>query len=140
MPRTLTRNDAGQRRRNFFLPLVGLTLLALLSAGRVPATGALGAFASCDTPSFKAAPRFAAGTKPWALASADFNGDGINDVAVANRGANDGDTTGSVRILLGDAATLFKQGVTIDAGKNPRAIVAGDFNRDNKQDLAVLVW
>jgi hypothetical protein len=114
-------------------------LVALLSAGPSRAGASL-ASASCDTPSFKDTTRFAAGTKPWSLAVADFNGDGLNDVAVANRGANDGDTTGSVSILLGDAASVFKQGATVNAGLNPRAIVAGDFNRDNKADLAVLVW
>jgi hypothetical protein len=124
------------RRRVLLVTACLSILFVLLLAGSSPA-GAL-ASASCDVPNFKDTIRFAAGKFPAGLAVADFNGDNLLDVAVANKGANDGDNTGSVSILLGDAVSLFKQGVSINAGLNPRAVVAGDFNRDNKVDLAVL--
>jgi hypothetical protein len=44
---------------------------------------------------FGAATNFAVGTRPLAVAAADFNRDGIPDLAVANQ------TSGTVSILLG---------------------------------------
>ncbi len=66
------------------------------------------------------------------LAVADFNNDGIDDVAVASRGSN------KVSILLVGPDGEFSQAVsTIRIGKSYRDIAAGDFNRDGNQDIAV---
>jgi hypothetical protein len=71
----------------------------------------------------------------------DFNGDGILDLAVSNEcppspGSQCGN--GLVAILLGNGDGTFKPGNTYPAG-GPFAyyIVAADFNRDGKLDLAV---
>src|SRR5207248_582797 len=44
--------------------------------------------ASATTPSFAAQTTFSAGTKPYAVAVGDFNGDGLLDLAIANEGSN----------------------------------------------------
>ena len=76
---------------------------------------------------------FGTGQSPQALVTADFNGDGIPDVAVANQGAK------TVSILLGGTAgAVFAPHVDYAVGANPIAIVAADFNNDGKLDLAVV--
>ncbi|HWS86098.1 MAG TPA: VCBS repeat-containing protein [Pyrinomonadaceae bacterium] len=101
--------------------------------------------AACEAPMFKVFKDYisfsSGGSRPQWLTPADFNGDGLLDVAVANRGNTEHNLfAGSVSILLGDAASVFKQRVDLNAGRNPRAVLAGDFNRDGKADLAALTW
>jgi hypothetical protein len=75
---------------------------------------------------------FAGGTDPQSIATADFNGDGKVDLAVAN-----GVTVG---ILLGNGNGTFKAGASYDdgyVGYAAGSIAAADFNGDGKVDLAV---
>jgi hypothetical protein len=72
------------------------------------------------------------GSKPAAIASADFNGDGYPDLAVANEGDN------TVSILLNDGSGSFTTGQVIPVPAGPVALVAGDFSGNGKQDLAVV--
>jgi Bacterial Ig-like domain (group 3)/FG-GAP-like repeat/FG-GAP repeat len=80
---------------------------------------------------FLDAPQYPVGTNPQAVAVADFNGDGIPDLAVVNTTGN------SVSILLGNGDGTFATAVTLTTGTSPYSIVAGDFNGDTKVDLAV---
>src|SRR5262249_52499362 len=66
-----------------------------------------------------------------AITSADFNGDAIPDLAIANRGY------GSVSILLGLGDGSYRYSNSIASGAGPAAIVAGYFDNDNFIDLAV---
>lgn len=72
------------------------------------------------------------GHKPSAVITADFNGDGRTDIAVANLG-----DTVSVFLGLPDGGLAPKR--DYQAGASPVALVAGDFNGDGKLDLAVLL-
>ena len=74
------------------------------------------------------------GTFPQHVVARDFNGDGKPDVAVANSGSGGG----NVGILLGDGAGSFGTPTAYAAGVSPLFIAAGDFNSDNKADLAVV--
>src|SRR5262249_60052850 len=71
------------------------------------------------------------GGSPIALVASDFNGDGITDLAVADRG------TAAVSILLGAGKGFFLPAMNITLGVGPSAIAAADFNRDGIQDLAI---
>src|SRR5260370_618009 len=74
------------------------------------------------------------GKEPSSLVTADFNGDGKMDVAVTNRADN------TVAVLLGNGDGSFQDPVTYVVGSGlsfPISLVAGDFNRDGFQDLAV---
>ncbi len=77
-----------------------------------------------------------AGSFPVALASGDFNGDGILDLAVADEEA------AGVSLLFGQgtggAGTgTFTVGPKLAVGANPWAIAVGDFDADGIPDLAV---
>jgi len=71
------------------------------------------------------------GTSPNGIVTADFNGDSIQDLAVANQASN------TVSILLGNGDGTFTAGNEITSGNQPGAVVVGDFNGDGKADLAV---
>ncbi|HEV2351742.1 MAG TPA: FG-GAP-like repeat-containing protein [Terriglobia bacterium] len=72
------------------------------------------------------------GAQPIGIVSADFNGDGKQDLAVANN------LDSTVSILLGSGDGTFRTGVPIPLPGYPQTIAGGDFNGDGKQDLIVL--
>jgi hypothetical protein len=71
-----------------------------------------------------------AGTKPMAVAFADFNGDGHLDIAVL---ANSGDVT----LLLGRGDGTFLVGRSVEAAHFSISFTVGDFDGDGVPDLAV---
>jgi hypothetical protein len=72
-----------------------------------------------------------AGTAPFGMVAADFNGDGILDLAVAN---NDDNT---VSILLGNGDGTFQPQTTFATVGSPYGIAVGDLNGDGIPDLVV---
>jgi uncharacterized protein (TIGR03437 family) len=76
---------------------------------------------------------FNVGSKPSSLAVADFNGDGLPDVATANSANN------NVTLLLGSSAGGFSAATSspFAVGTYPSFIAIGDFNGDGKPDAAV---
>jgi hypothetical protein len=89
------------------------------------------------TVEFKTAVKYPAGTTPLAVATGDFNGDGAMDLAVATYGNPFLLDDGGVSILLGNGDGTFQPAIHVAAGKNPAAIVVGDFNGDTRADVAL---
>ncbi len=77
---------------------------------------------------------FATGLTSASIAVADFNGDGNLDLATVSGsfGSN------SVTVLLGNGNGTFQSAVNYAAGGSASAVVASDFNGDQKVDLAVI--
>jgi VCBS repeat protein/Big-like domain-containing protein/FG-GAP repeat protein len=71
------------------------------------------------------------GSDPFSVTVGDFNGDGKQDLAVANNGSN------NVSILLGSGDGTFQAAVNYSVGSNPVSVTVGDFNGDGRLDLAV---
>jgi hypothetical protein len=66
--------------------------------------------------------------QPHGLITADFNGDGILDLAYL---------TNNVIVQLGYGDGTFQAPLTYSVGPSPSSMVAADFNGDGKLDLAV---
>jgi hypothetical protein len=80
----------------------------------------------------------ATGSQPRSIVAADFNGDGIPDLAVVNFGPY-GDPVGSVTILLGNGDGTFAATAAIPTSGKPFYIAVGDLNGDGIPDLAVSI-
>jgi hypothetical protein len=76
--------------------------------------------------------RLPVGRGPGSVAAMDVNGDGRQDLVVANYGSGD------VSVLLGDGKGGLRpaSGSPFAAGPRPNDIAAGDFSGDGKPDLA----
>ncbi len=76
---------------------------------------------------------------PWQVAVADFNRDGIQDLAVATPLSShpEFNTGGELAVLLGTGGGGFGPPAHPAVGEGPRSVAAGDFNEDGIVDLAV---
>jgi parallel beta-helix repeat protein len=67
---------------------------------------------------------------PSGFVSADFNGDGLNDLAVSSI------ATGLVQVYLGQPSGTFSALAPFSAGGSPISLVVGNFDGDGRPDLA----
>ena len=81
---------------------------------------------------------FAAGDSPEDITLADFNEDGLTDLATANH------ETTYATILLGDGKGGFVPAspprITVPSRPHPHGVAAGDFDDDGHLDLAIESW
>lgn len=73
------------------------------------------------------------GSNAQAMAAGDFNGDGNNDLVLANY-----DST-NISILLGVGDRSFEPEIRISGTEQAKSVVAADFNKDGISDIAVAV-
>jgi hypothetical protein len=115
----------------------GITDLAVTSNGSASVSIALGqGVDGVGDGTFAAPVNLAVGSSPVALATADFNEDGILDLAVVRS------LTGILSLWYGQGTGgrgngAFTAGPTYSSGTNSAAITTGDFNEDGITDLAV---
>jgi hypothetical protein len=92
--------------------------------------------AGAGTPTFAPQQTFAVGSHPFGVATADLDGDGRPDLAVANNE----DRTVSVLLTTtaaGATTPAFAPQQTFAVGTGPGGVAAADFNGDGRPDLAV---
>jgi hypothetical protein len=65
------------------------------------------------------------------VVAADFDGDSILDLAVANQGSN------AISVLKGDGRGGFAEEVRYTVGSQPASLAAADLNGDGRMDLVV---
>jgi Ca2+-binding RTX toxin-like protein len=70
------------------------------------------------------------GSNPYDAVVADFNGDGIPDLAVANR------SDSTVSVMLGNGNGTFQPAMVVQTGTFDEGIVAADFDRKGDIELA----
>src|SRR6516162_4022969 len=78
-------------------------------------------------PSFASAVNYAVGQSPVAIVSADFNNDGVPDLAIANY------QSGTVSVLLGNSNGTFQTAKTYAVGVAANSLAVGNF--DGKLDI-----
>ncbi|HEX8816159.1 MAG TPA: VCBS repeat-containing protein [Terriglobales bacterium] len=76
---------------------------------------------------------YSIGSDPYDITVADFNGDGILDLATANNGPN------SISVFFGNGNGTFKSPVNYYS-PSPERVLAVDLNGDGRPDLAVLAY
>jgi predicted NUDIX family NTP pyrophosphohydrolase len=83
--------------------------------------------------SFGIPKEFSSGRLTLSIAIGDFNGDNHIDLAAANKGI----AAETVSILLGDGTGNFEPQQMFLSRDSSYSIVVGDFNGDNRMDLAI---
>jgi hypothetical protein len=78
---------------------------------------------------FKTPPVFPVGDGPWQIVAADFNADGLMDMATANFD----DSTVSVLLATGQGS--FVASASLPVGSHPDSLAVGDLNGDGKPDI-----
>src|SRR5216117_760539 len=112
---------------------LGLLAAATLVCWLVPPSSA-----PAQTVAYSSARRdFAVGLHPRSVATGDFNGDGVPDLAVASQFWCCPVKPGTFSVLLGNSDGTFRAATIFASGSNPRAVALGDFNADGKLDLVV---
>ncbi|WP_367155496.1 FG-GAP repeat domain-containing protein [Methylomonas sp. HYX-M1] len=89
--------------------------------------------------SFTLQPALAVGVVPVAVASADFNGDGKPDLAIAHYGDNESAPNGSLQLALGNGDGSFQAAQIVRADVIAKSLATADFNLDGKLDLAAII-
>ena len=87
--------------------------------------------ASCGALLYKNKPDIGGLSYPQSQAVGDFNGDGKQDIVIANSG-------GYVAVRMGDGSGGFTTKPDVGISTYPIRVALGDFNGDGKQDLAVI--
>jgi hypothetical protein len=124
-----TATDAGTHTFSVTLATLGSQTIT----GRDTATSSINGMATITVSLslFRPPIRYPVGLSPTALVTADFDGDGIPDLAVVNSGSD------SLTILLGQGDGTFVLAGTYATGLAPDSIAVGDFNGDGIPDLVV---
>jgi alpha-tubulin suppressor-like RCC1 family protein len=107
----------------------GLADMAVSLSGTAQVAIILGTGTGAGPGAFAAPVNYAVGNSPNSIAVADFNGDGVADIAVSCQFSN------MVSVLLGNGDGTFGAAASFPVGTAPLALAIGDFNGDGRPDL-----
>jgi hypothetical protein len=98
-------------------------------------SGSISVFQGKGDGTFQTPPKVDSGltTNVVAMAAADLNGDGKDDLVVVDGSAN----SSSIDILLSNGDGTFQPPVTYTVGGFPNAVAVGDLSGDGRKDIAV---
>lgn len=121
-------NKPTPRFRARHLPRLGLVLAVSIASGH--ARIAAQTFMSHGSTAYQA------GSVPEDLRLADFNGDGLLDIAVANSDAGGSGSPDTVSVLLNDGDGHFGAQSVFSTGERPEGITTGHFDSGGALDIA----
>jgi uncharacterized protein (TIGR03437 family) len=124
------------------LDVAVLTDQASTDVSQTKITEAITIFLGNGDGTFKSGGTYPAGPYATSIAAADFNGDGRLDLVVANNGTfAQKQADASLMLYVGRGDGTFGNATPLPAlsgpGRAPANVIAADFNRDGKPDLAV---
>jgi hypothetical protein len=131
---TFRRGVTGYTKRVVGWIDMALTPVAVAAVGAAVLGASMVANAQCPL-SFADPANYDTGLNPAAVAVGDFNASGRPGLAIAN--FINSMSVYTVSILLPNLDGTFQPAVNYLVGRNPSAIAVGDFNGDNRPDLAV---
>jgi hypothetical protein len=73
---------------------------------------------------------YTAGTQPWGICNGDFNGDGNQDIVMANYGSS------TTNVWLGNGTGAFTPTTSVNG--TYADVISGDFNNDGKLDIVAV--
>lgn len=113
--------------------------LIALNPFRNNGNGLLALFTGDGSGRFSAARSYAAPLPPAQALDADFTGDGKADLLILGGACSSTNcaNNGSVILRSGDGSGGFESAAEFAVGNKPTAMVIGDFNNDNRPDVAV---
>ena len=86
-------------------------------------------FLSASVPAFQSPIQISTGGSPAAIVTDDWNGDGNEDIAIANSANN------TVSVLFGNGDGTFAAPAKYTVGSDPTAIATADVNGDGNDDI-----
>lgn len=86
----------------------------------------------------KSAATYPVGPTPMGVLAGDFNGDGKHDIAAVYFGPLNNSAPGGVTLLLGDGTGALHSAGNFPTDLNVTGATVWDFNKDGKDDIAVL--
>jgi hypothetical protein len=116
-------------KRSATVALLLIITIGLASCGSDSTSPLPAANQEPHVPSFDEHADYAAGDYPYALASSDFDGDGTDDIAVANKAGS------FITILINDGNAVFQAAGQHSVGRWPESICTADLDGDNDSDL-----
>jgi hypothetical protein len=125
-PRLPGRHESGPRR--YHRPAARAAALALIFAVLLLGAAAFGA-ARAEALAFLPAVDYGAGAAPYFVAADDLDGDGDQDLAVANAISN------NVSVLFNNGSGVFGLPVNYGTGTYPSSVAVGDLDGDSDPDL-----
>ncbi|HEY3310541.1 MAG TPA: FG-GAP-like repeat-containing protein [Anaerolineales bacterium] len=116
--------------RRIITPVI--VMLVLISVSLLPGPApTIANAASCAGASFGSPVKIPVGLAPGDITTADFNEDGMLDLAIPNYSSN------NITVLFGSGSGAFGSPTTLTGGGGPDAITVADLNNDRHVDLAV---
>jgi FG-GAP-like repeat len=104
--------------------------LVTANIGSATGTGTVSVLLGNGRGAFPRVYTYKVGTHPTSVVVADFDRNGVPDLATANQFSND------LSVLIGIGDGRFKSAVSVPLGVSPVSLASGDFNGDHAADLA----
>lgn len=104
----------------------------------VLATAILGGFLPAQAAALFPNPAYPVGSNPYGMGLADFNGDGLEDLATGSFANGYAGGPGSLTLRMGQGDGTFGEATIVPTQQQPTDVIAADFDGDGFGDLVMV--